>query len=648
MASTADPQSVHEESVVAAASRLPAWVAALAAVAALCMATQLRFPVLGGRLGVSDVAMGLAFLGLLWDQFRRGVTYRYPRLLALALVLLFVASLAARGGTGAASEGIQRFQQLFCGFLVWALLLRERPTWAGLALTAMLALNVLVAALQGRTHGFAAVLPPADVMALPWGIGGAFTGLFRSRVSLSLFLGGGLLLAQPLWSTWAGTSWWRRGVTGLGTVLVLVTIPHGYLLLSTALLLVVASLLRQAGGLSRTVVVLAVALAVLAGLGRLPALAGTLLPVKPGTAELKSCHVDALAALRLAARRPWTGVGLGTYQKYIGRAYGELPNPNVNDIETDTQSGLGILLSTAGYPAGLALILVLIVGLTGAIERFLSAGRRDAWALAGATALAFYLGALLISDPFVRGPAWFLTLALAAAFGAAEAATPGTFALGWRRVILAGVLAVVAAGLLVTLPSRDALSREASAARPRPARTEAAATPEAPAATNAVAAALAGTRNDFFRVINAAADAKTVTAPMERAPDGQSAKGTVLQILDGKGTPPEDGTPDMKYGGAAFELSVTAPVTCKIWVRAWWDGSCGNTVYVRLGEDGKPLTVGNDGTYNAWHWLEAPGTFALEPGTHTLFLLNREDGVRFDQILVTNDMEYFPQGIEEE
>jgi hypothetical protein len=90
------------------------------------------------------------------------------------------------------------------------------------------------------------------------------------------------------------------------------------------------------------------------------------------------------------------------------------------------------------------------------------------------------------------------------------------------------------------------------------------------------------------------------------------------------------------------------PATCKVWVRAWWEGSCGNTVCIRVGDQGKNLTVGNDGTYDAWHWLEVPTSFALEKGTHTIYLLNREDGIRIDQLLVTSDMEYYPQGAEEE
>jgi hypothetical protein len=174
-------------------------------------------------------------------------------------------------------------------------------------------------------------------------------------------------------------------------------------------------------------------------------------------------------------------------------------------------------------------------------------------------------------------------------------------------------------------------------------------TATAPAAAPVAAvAAAAGSGTDLFRVLNAAVDAKTVTPPFERTPDSQSAKGTVLRIPDKKGVPPEGQEADMKYGGAAYEVQVTAPVTCKIWVRTWWEGSCGNTICVRLGDQGKILTVGNDGTYDSWHWLEVPGTFSLEKGTVTLYLLNREDGIRIDQILITNDTEYYPQGVEEE
>jgi hypothetical protein len=656
MTTMADQQSDEQMRAVPGESAVPAWVMVLAAVAALAMGSQIRFPWLGGRVGIADAALGLAFAAFLLDQLRRGVAYRYPALLGGALLVYTLASLLARPGAAGAMEIVQRFEQLVCGYLVWALLLRERRSWLGGILTVLLAANVLVAALQTAAYGYGSVLAPADVMALPWGIGKAYTGLFRSRVALSLFLAVGLALVQPLWYTWAGASRFRQIAAIAGTAMVLVMIPHGGILLACIVALLAAGILNGAGNGWRSGAAVLCAAVVLLASGRMTTVAATLSPAQPGSAELKSCHVDLLAALRMAALRPWTGVGAGTYQKYIGQCYGELPNANVNDVETDTQSGLGILLGSAGYPAALLLLLAILAGLVRATEAFIAGGKTQPLLLGAASALAIFLPAMVVTDPFVRGPAWFLSLALAVACGAAGGTAAGAFAVGWRRTFLAGILVVSAAALLFVLPKTDALARRSGGNRPRPVRAAVGGSlrPEtipagvpAPAAAAAAPAASSGS-SDFFRVLNAAADAKLVTPPVEKGPDSQSAKGTILRIPDKKGVPPEGQDSDMKYGGATYELQVAAAVTCKIWVRAWWEGSCGNTVCVRLGEQGKILTVGNDGTYDSWHWLEVPGTFSLEKGTITLYLLNREDGIRIDQILLTNDMEYFPQGVEEE
>jgi hypothetical protein len=647
----AEQQNRDESALLEHAPAVGTWVVVLAALAAVVMGTQLRFPWAGGRIGLADVALGLAFLALLADQFRRGVRYPYPRVLAAALGLYVVASLLARPGASGAVEVVQRFEQLFCGYLVWALLLRERRTWVVALVTAMLAASVLWAAIQARSYGFASVLPPADVMALSWGVGGAYTGLFRSRVALSLFLGAGLVLVQPAWHTWAVGCRWRRVAVVLGSAAVLAMIPHGFVLLAAAIALLAAGLLAGGGNAWRNGVAVALTALALLASGRVSTVAATLSPAQPGSAELKSCHVDFLAALRMASQRPWTGVGAGSYQKYIGRCYGELPNPNVNDVETDTQSGLGILLGTSGYPAGLLLLLAMLALAVRALAAFLSGNRSEPLLLGAASALPVFLVCLLVTDPFVRGPVWYLALALAAAV-VPSPGTTGTLVLGWVRVVLAGAVVTGCAALVLALPTADALARRPTASRSqaagKAARPSAVSTQGKAQAQSSGSAAAAASSLDLFRVLNAAEDAKVVTPPFEKAPDSQSANGTILRIEDGKGTPPEGEESDMKYGGATYEVQLAAPVTCKIWIRAWWEGSCGNTVCFRVGEEGKILTVGNDGTYDAWHWLEVPTTFSLDKGTHTLYLLNREDGIRIDQILVTNDMEYYPQGAEEE
>ena len=104
----------------------------------------------------------------------------------------------------------------------------------------------------------------------------------------------------------------------------------------------------------------------------------------------------------------------------------------------------------------------------------------------------------------------------------------------------------------------------------------------------------------------------------------------------------------MDFGGAQFDFELPSDAECKVWLRVWWDGSCGNTINLQMDDEPKSITVGNDGTYRTWHWLEAPKIYKLASGKHSLFLLNREDGIMFDQLLITNDHQYVPQGIEEE
>jgi len=156
-----------------------------------------------------------------------------------------------------------------------------------------------------------------------------------------------------------------------------------------------------------------------------------------------------------------------------------------------------------------------------------------------------------------------------------------------------------------------------------------------------------GSGADFFLVVNAS-KVKEFTPPFEKHQDSLAAEQTALRILDGKGVPPENEEPAMKYGGALFEIEVPQAVKCKIWVRCWWDGSCGNTLNLQVDDETRSATIGNDGTYHTWHWLESPKTYNLNAGKHTIRILNREDGISFDQILITTDMEYYPQEIEEQ
>ena len=84
-----------------------------------------------------------------------------------------------------------------------------------------------------------------------------------------------------------------------------------------------------------------------------------------------------------------------------------------------------------------------------------------------------------------------------------------------------------------------------------------------------------------------------------------------------------------------------------LWIRAYWDDSCGNSLGVQVG-DTKEFMV-EDTTYKTWHWVKSPPRLqqlALEPGETTLTVKNREDGVRWDQILLTPSKRYVPVAAE--
>jgi hypothetical protein len=80
-----------------------------------------------------------------------------------------------------------------------------------------------------------------------------------------------------------------------------------------------------------------------------------------------------------------------------------------------------------------------------------------------------------------------------------------------------------------------------------------------------------------------------------------------------------------------------------VWLRTRWNDGCGNSVLVAL-DGGEPVSVGNDGTYRAWHWIRG-GRHPLTTGPHRLDIIPSEDGVAVDQILITDDLDYYPSGI---
>ena len=65
------------------------------------------------------------------------------------------------------------------------------------------------------------------------------------------------------------------------------------------------------------------------------------------------------------------------------------------------------------------------------------------------------------------------------------------------------------------------------------------------------------------------------------------------------------------------------------------------TVTVNGGDD---KILGEDGTYDTWHWVGGRARVALKAGKNTFVLKNRETGVMVDQFFFSQDGDYVPQG----
>lgn len=120
--------------------------------------------------------------------------------------------------------------------------------------------------------------------------------------------------------------------------------------------------------------------------------------------------------------------------------------------------------------------------------------------------------------------------------------------------------------------------------------------------------------------------------------------GAYLEVPDKAGAPPEVTT-----GRAVIPFEVPEDGTYILWIRAYWSDECGNSVGIAI-DDARPFSFGQDSTYKAWHWVKSPPRIKqleLSKGKHRLEIINREDGVRLDQVLLVNTRRYVPVDIED-
>jgi len=127
------------------------------------------------------------------------------------------------------------------------------------------------------------------------------------------------------------------------------------------------------------------------------------------------------------------------------------------------------------------------------------------------------------------------------------------------------------------------------------------------------------------------------------APVKGASGNTCLEIPQGSGNPPE-----VTKGDATWSFEVKEGGTYIVWCRVWWIDECGNSFGLSV-DGAKAFSFGQDATYKSWHWVKSPPRLAqlkLKKGTHSLKLTNREDGIRVDQVFITNERDNVPVDIE--
>ena len=128
-----------------------------------------------------------------------------------------------------------------------------------------------------------------------------------------------------------------------------------------------------------------------------------------------------------------------------------------------------------------------------------------------------------------------------------------------------------------------------------------------------------------------------IESPLRKVGVAGTSGGGVLEI-------PWDKNKSKGIGSATYKFNVKTAGVYYVWARTFWANGCGNSVEVSV-NGSSPKILGEDGTYDAWHWVGGKARVKLNAGVNTLVLSNRETGVKVDQFFFCEDKDYTPTGI---
>jgi hypothetical protein len=138
-----------------------------------------------------------------------------------------------------------------------------------------------------------------------------------------------------------------------------------------------------------------------------------------------------------------------------------------------------------------------------------------------------------------------------------------------------------------------------------------------------------------------AESASSLESPLRKALPGANKK-----QYSGRGyiDIPWDQNKTKGIGKATYRVNAKTAGTYYLWARTFWANGCGNSVGISV-NGGSEKILGEDGTYDKWHWVGGTARVALKAGVNNIVLHNRETGVRVDQIFLCQDGDYTPTNI---
>ncbi|MCH2174660.1 MAG: hypothetical protein MK193_02910 [Lentisphaeria bacterium] len=114
--------------------------------------------------------------------------------------------------------------------------------------------------------------------------------------------------------------------------------------------------------------------------------------------------------------------------------------------------------------------------------------------------------------------------------------------------------------------------------------------------------------------------------------------GKVLEIPGGIKT-----ETNLPTGSIQVEVPDISAEPLHMWLRVYWTEVCSNSFTLEIPNE-PPMVIGEDEVYLTWHWIKV-ADLELKAG-QTYKLTAREDNLKVDQILFTNEPDYQPAGHE--